>query len=84
VAALGDGGVDRDRGREPIGAAWWRFLAAQDPGYGFVADDVPELSLSVERANRAQARYLSEGFRMVSSGRDADTMVCELSDSAAR
>lgn len=32
---------------EPIGAAWWRYFPVDAPGYGFVAEDVPELSLAV-------------------------------------
>jgi GNAT superfamily N-acetyltransferase len=31
----------------PIGAAWLRYLPANDPGYGYVRDDVPELSMGV-------------------------------------
>lgn len=31
----------------PIGAAWLRYLPATDPGYGYVRDDVPELSMGV-------------------------------------
>lgn len=97
-----------DAAGEPVGAAWLRLFSPDDPGYGFVAGDVPELSvgvveawrgkgvgralmrhvltlgvergygpvsLSVERANRAQALYLDEGFVVVESGPDADTMV---------
>jgi GNAT superfamily N-acetyltransferase len=106
----GDGGIVALANLRPIGAAWWRFFPGGDPGYGFVAADVPELSmgvvatwrgrgvgrallraalaaaaphcrrvsLSVERANRAQNLYLSEGFRVVSSGQDADTMIYDL------
>jgi len=95
----------------PIGAAWLRLMPAHDPGYGFVAPDVPELSigvvaswrgrgvgrallcaaaaqaravgaalisLSVERANQAKVLYEDEGFRVVSSGPAADTMVLDL------
>jgi GNAT superfamily N-acetyltransferase len=32
---------------ERIAAAWLRFLPADDPGYGFVAPDVPELTIGV-------------------------------------
>jgi GNAT superfamily N-acetyltransferase len=32
---------------EPAGAAWLRFFPAADPGYGFVAEDVPELTIGV-------------------------------------
>jgi GNAT superfamily N-acetyltransferase len=35
--------ADGDR----VGAAWLRFLSAADPGYGFVAADVPELTIGV-------------------------------------
>ena len=31
----------------PTGAAWARASTAEDPGYGFVADDVPELGMAV-------------------------------------
>ncbi|GAA4569440.1 GNAT family N-acetyltransferase [Planotetraspora kaengkrachanensis] len=44
VAVSGDG--------RPCGAAWLRRLPADDPGYGYVADDVPELTIGV----RAQWR----------------------------
>ncbi|MDJ0344769.1 GNAT family N-acetyltransferase [Streptomyces sp. H10-C2] len=30
-----------------IGAVWLRLFSADDPGYGFVAADIPELSLGV-------------------------------------
>ena len=39
--------IAEDRGGRPIGAAWWRFLPDEDPGFGFVAPDVPELSIGV-------------------------------------
>lgn len=31
----------------PAGAAWLRFFPAADRGYGFVAEDVPELTIGV-------------------------------------
>lgn len=46
VVALEDG--------VPVGAAWLRALDATDPGFGFVADDVPELSLAVDPAARGR------------------------------
>jgi GNAT superfamily N-acetyltransferase len=42
-----DVGVIAEADGERIGAAWLRFLSATDPGYGFVAADVPELTLGV-------------------------------------
>ena len=31
----------------PVGAAWWRYLAAGEPGYGFVDERIPEISIGV-------------------------------------
>jgi 3-oxoadipate enol-lactonase len=42
-----DLGVVAEAGGQPAGAAWLRFLPADDPGYGFVAPDVPELTIGV-------------------------------------
>jgi GNAT superfamily N-acetyltransferase len=33
----------------PIAAAWCRVLPASEPGYGYVDDQTPELSIGVER-----------------------------------
>lgn len=41
------GGTDGDPGGRLVGAAWWRCFGVDAPGYGFVAEDVPELSLAV-------------------------------------
>ncbi len=42
-----DLGVIAETDRERIGAAWLRFFPAGHPGYGFVASDVPELTIGV-------------------------------------
>jgi ribosomal protein S18 acetylase RimI-like enzyme len=39
---------------EPVGAAWCRSFAAGNPGYGYVADDVPEVSMGVAVAWRGR------------------------------
>lgn len=51
----GDFGVlATDDDDEPLGAAWVRQLTADRPGYGYVADDVPELGVGVVPAGRGQ------------------------------
>ena len=42
-----DLGVIAEADGERVGAAWVRFHPASDPGYGFVAADVPELTIGV-------------------------------------
>jgi ribosomal protein S18 acetylase RimI-like enzyme len=57
-------------GHETVGAAWCRIFTIDQPGYGFVGPDVPELSMGIREAYRgrgagsglldaliAQARY---------------------------
>nr|WP_246223734.1 N-acetyltransferase [Pseudarthrobacter psychrotolerans] len=36
----------------PVGAAWCRTFAVDDAGYGFVATDIPELTIGVLAGNR--------------------------------
>lgn len=44
----GDFGVIAEDGRgERLGAAWCRSFSAEDPGFGFVSPDVPELAMAV-------------------------------------
>ncbi len=49
-----DGVVAEDAQHDPIGACWFRVLPQTEPGYGFVASGVPELSLGVRPIWRAQ------------------------------
>ena len=49
-----DLGVIAEADGVPVGAAWLRFLPAADPGYGFVAPDIPELTIGVSRPWRGR------------------------------
>ncbi len=49
----GDVGVVAEVDR-PIGAAWWRFCSADEPGYGFVNAVTPEISIGVVEQARGQ------------------------------
>jgi GNAT superfamily N-acetyltransferase len=42
-----DLGVIAEAGSQPAGAAWIRFFPADDPAYGFISPDVPELTIGV-------------------------------------
>ncbi len=47
----GDHGVVAEQGG-PVGAAWYRTYTEVSPGIGFVAEDVPELSIAVIASRR--------------------------------
>ena len=38
----------------PVGAAWWRYFPARDPGYGFVDETIPEVAIGVVAKARGQ------------------------------
>ncbi len=64
VVAVADGdptSTDGGTGGYALGAAWARPLQASAPGYGYVADDVPELSMAV----RAEHRGLGVGSTLL-------------------
>jgi GNAT superfamily N-acetyltransferase len=42
-----DLGVVAEADGLPIGASWMRYFDATEPGYGFLAEDIPELSIGV-------------------------------------
>jgi ribosomal protein S18 acetylase RimI-like enzyme len=48
------GVVATDERGQLVGAAWFRFFPAEDPGYGFVAEDVPEVAIGVVPEYRGQ------------------------------
>ena len=73
----GDAGLVAEVDGEQVGAAWFRLYPIAAPGYGFVAEDVPEVSIGVEagRRSRGIGRALlrdlvelarGEGFRALS------------------
>ena len=49
-----DGVIAIEDSGEAIGACWYRVLPRNEPGYGFVAAGVPELTLGVRPVWRAQ------------------------------
>ena len=39
---------------DPIGAAWYRLFPLSEPGFGFIDERIPELSLAVVAESRAR------------------------------
>jgi len=103
--------IAADQAGASLGACWLRYRPSSSRGFGFLAPDVPELtigvraearragvgrallrdtakqaqargtarlSLSVEQGNPAAHLYRSEGWRVVMSDVEADTMVLDL------
>ena len=65
-----DLGVIAEAGQEPVGAAWVRFFSADDPSYGFLHPDVPELTIGVAASwrGRGVGRTLLRGIAVSAAG----------------
>ncbi|WP_211768728.1 GNAT family N-acetyltransferase [Kutzneria sp. CA-103260] len=60
-----------EQSSQPVGAAWLRLFGADDPGYGFVRDGVPELAIGVlaSRRGRGIGRLLVRAIADVARAR---------------
>lgn len=82
------GVVAEDAEGVAVAVVWLRYFTAQDPGYGFVADTIPELSIWVSADHRGQGiggsllRRISEIAR--SRGVTAISLSVEDGNPAAR
>ncbi len=74
---------------QPVGAAWYRLFEAEEPGYGFVDDATPELTIAIVPSRRGrglgeelltalleQAR--SEGYSRISLSVEPDNPALHL------
>jgi len=50
----GDGAVIALEGGFPIGAAWFRLFARDEPGFGYVDDQTPEVAIAVVPSRRGR------------------------------
>ncbi|MFV0315933.1 MAG: GNAT family N-acetyltransferase [Microthrixaceae bacterium] len=51
---VGDLGFLACEGDDVLGGCWARYFPSEDPGYGWVAADVPELSIAVAAERRGE------------------------------
>jgi GNAT superfamily N-acetyltransferase len=50
----GDAGVIAFEGRNPYGAAWYRLFRRSEPGFAFVDEETPELTIAVVPSRRGE------------------------------
>lgn len=77
-----DLGVIAEADGERMGAAWLRFLPAADPGYGFVAADVPELTIGV--AAKWRGRGAGRALLRAIADQASSAGICQISLSVER
>ena len=72
----GDFGWIAEDDSVPVGAAWAQFLPRDDPGYGFVEERTPEVSLWVRASHRRMGigRTLLRRLRAAASSRHIATL----------
>lgn len=65
-----DLGFIAEREGHDVGAVWWRYFTADEPGYGYVADDIPELGIGVVEGRRGEGigRALMNGIISAATG----------------
>jgi ribosomal protein S18 acetylase RimI-like enzyme len=79
----GDTALIAIRDFQPVGAAWYRLFKAENPGYGFVDEETPELSIAVVPSKRGSgagsellkalmARAQADGYASISLSVEKD------------
>jgi GNAT superfamily N-acetyltransferase len=74
----GDVGVIAKAG-PPVGAAWFRFFTAADPGYGFVDPTIPEVAIAVASPWRGQGVGTRLLDALIAAAREAGVPALSLS-----
>ena len=49
-----DFGLVAERDGQKVGAVWLRYFTVEEPGYGFVAADIPEVGIGVVEGRRGE------------------------------
>jgi len=72
----GDSGLIALVDGAPVGAAWLRYFPASEPGYGFVDERTPELSIAVLAAHRGKG-IGSRLMERLLQGVDSSSLSCD-------
>src|SRR5262249_44509610 len=72
-----------NKGKESLGAAWYRFFRAEEPGYGFVDDSIPEIGIAVVQKWRSQSIGTSLLTELIRTAKSRGCIALSLSVSAA-
>jgi len=73
----------------PVGAAWYRLFKGSEPGYGFVDEQTPELTIAVVPSCRGKGygdqlltalldRARADGYRQISLSVEKDSLAIKL------
>jgi ribosomal protein S18 acetylase RimI-like enzyme len=65
----GDSGLVAEADGQPIGAAWYRRFSRNEPGYGFISDDIPEVSIAVVPGMRGRGIGRTLLIRLIEQAR---------------
>ncbi len=75
----GDAGMVAEVAGCTVGVAWWRTFTSDDPGYGYVADDIPEIGLAVDADHRGRGIGKALMVALVELGRAAGLRALSIS-----
>ena len=79
----GDTGLIATLDGSPVGAAWLRCFPASEPGYGFVDERIPELSVAVLPQHRGKG-IGSDLVKQLVDGVEAVSLSCDPENPAWR
>lgn len=62
-----------------VGAAWFRFFSAEEPGYGFLDETIPGIAIAVEQSFRGRGVGIALMAALISAARDQTIHALSLS-----
>lgn len=65
--------MDQDR---PVGAAWARLLTAEEPGFGYIDDQTPELGIAIEPGYRGRGIGAALLERLIGAVAERHAAIC--------